>query len=113
MLAQQSDLFRLTYFLETLKAMGWQNELVTQEEWTQGFSAYASTSTVYAAKALLERNYNEAGHLLMPMPLRFAGDISGIPALLKQCHLGFQREPDVNGLAVLTLFPVKSEIDEA
>ncbi|WP_337261394.1 MULTISPECIES: DUF2913 family protein [unclassified Serratia (in: enterobacteria)] len=32
MLAQQSDLFRLTYFLETLKAMGWRNELVSQKE---------------------------------------------------------------------------------
>ncbi|VXD06343.1 DUF2913 family protein [Serratia oryzae] len=70
----QSDLFRLTYFLETLKPMDWQNEQVTQEEWTQGFSANASTSTVYAAKALLESNYNEAGQLLTPMSLRFAGD---------------------------------------
>lgn len=106
-LAQQSDLFRLTYFLETLKAMGWQNELVTQEEWKQGFSANASTSTVYAAKTLLESSYNEAGQLLTPMSLRFAGDINGIHALLKQCHLPYQRDPDINYLAVFTLLPVQ------
>lgn len=30
---QQSDLFRLTYTLESLKVLGWRNELVTPAEW--------------------------------------------------------------------------------
>lgn len=31
----------------------------------------------------------------MPMDLRLKGDISGIPALLTQCHLSAERLPDV------------------
>lgn len=105
-LPKQSDLFRLTYCIETLKAMGWQNELVTQEAWMQGFRASASTCTLYAAKALLESSYNEAGELLTPMPLYFCGDISAITELLEQCHLPYQCEPEVKVLTVLTLLPV-------
>ncbi|WP_447887248.1 DUF2913 family protein [Serratia fonticola] len=110
-LAQQSDLFRLTYCLETLKTMGWQNELVTQEAWTQGMRANASIRAVYAVKTLLESSYSDAGELLTPMALRFAGDISAVPELLEQCHLPYQRAPDVNGLAVLTLLPVQQISD--
>ncbi|KEY60679.1 DUF2913 family protein [Serratia sp. DD3] len=32
-LKHQNDLFRLTYAIESLKAQGWRNELVTQTEW--------------------------------------------------------------------------------
>lgn len=35
-LKHQNDLFRLTYAIESLKAQGWRNELVTQTEWDNG-----------------------------------------------------------------------------
>ncbi|WP_253684612.1 DUF2913 family protein [Edwardsiella tarda] len=33
LLAEQSDLFRLTYLIETMKGMGWLNVLVNDAEW--------------------------------------------------------------------------------
>ncbi|MGQ6547521.1 MULTISPECIES: DUF2913 family protein [unclassified Serratia (in: enterobacteria)] len=105
-LAQQNDLFRLTYCIETLKAIGWRNELVLPKEWAELELTPETNRTVYAVKALLESSYSDAGELLTPMALRFAGDISAVPELLEQCHLPYQRDPDVNGLAVVTLLPV-------
>jgi len=32
-LAEQSDLFRFTYFVETLKTMGWLDFMVSRKEW--------------------------------------------------------------------------------
>ncbi|MGL5424630.1 MAG: DUF2913 family protein [Serratia fonticola] len=110
-LAQQSDMFRMTYCLETLKTMGWRNDLVTEKEWAQGFKANARTNTIYIIKTLLEKSYSDAGELLTPMALCFSGDISAVPELLEQCHLPYQRTPDVNGLAVLTLLPVQQISD--
>lgn len=102
-LVQQSDLFRLTYCIDTLKTMGWSHKLVTQKALDQGLTERTSANTLYVAKASLENSYSDAGELLAPISLHFAGDTRGVPAFLTQCYLHFQREPDVHGLAVFTL----------
>jgi len=106
-MAHQCDLFRLTAFIESLKARGWRNEMVLPDEWAERELTPQTHRTVYAVKTLLESSYSDAGELLTPMALRFAGDIREALEVLAECRLPCQREPDLHGLAVLTLLPAE------
>lgn len=61
-LRQQSDLFRLTYTLESLKTLGWCNELVTPAEWDSG--ALDEVPALYVVKAALQSAFTSEGRLI-------------------------------------------------
>ncbi|WP_156292708.1 DUF2913 family protein [Serratia oryzae] len=70
---QQSDLFRLTYTLESLKTLGWRNELVTPAEWDSG--AFDGVGpAVYVIKAALQSAFTNQGRLITPLAFKVAGD---------------------------------------
>lgn len=96
-LATQSVLFRFTYFIETLKTMGWLDFLVPPKDWERGWKCSETASAVYTPKAQLHPSFDDAGALIKPLPIRFTGDISGVYALMEQCHLSFHSESDHAG----------------
>lgn len=96
-LATQSVLFRFTYFIETLKTMGWLDFLVPPKDWEDGWKCSETANAVYTPKAQLHPSFDDAGALIKPLPIRFTGDISGVYALMEQCHLSFHPEPDHAG----------------
>ena len=104
-LAVQSTLFRFSYFIETLKTMGWLDFLVSPKDWAAHWKASEKASAVYTPKTELRPSFDERGTLLNPLQIRFIGDISGIFALLEQCHLSVERYPDEEGFSVLALQP--------
>lgn len=96
-LATQSVLFRFTYFIETLKTMGWLDFLVPPKDWENDWKYSETASAVYTPKAQLHTSFDDAGALIKPLPIRFTGDISGVYALMEQCHLSFHPESDYAG----------------
>ncbi|HHQ6628108.1 TPA: DUF2913 family protein [Serratia fonticola] len=70
---QQSDLFRLTYTLESLKTLGWRNELVTPTEWDSEVLDEADPA-LYVVKAALQSAFNNEGRLIAPLAFKVAGD---------------------------------------
>lgn len=102
-LATQSVLFRFTYFIETLKTMGWLDFLVPPKDWERGWKCSETASAVYTPKAQLHPSFDDAGALIKPLPIRFTGDISGVYALMEQCHLSFHSESDHAGCSEFLL----------
>lgn len=72
-LRQQSDLFRLTYTLESLKMLGWRNELVTPAEWDSG-GLDGVGPAVYVVKAALQSAFTNEGRLIAALAFKVAGD---------------------------------------
>ena len=61
-IAEQSDLFRLTYATETLKQLGWDNGVMSSREWREG--VLPETGVVngfYVEKAALNAAYTTEG----------------------------------------------------
>lgn len=107
-LAQQSTLFRFTYFIETLKSTGWMDFLLSPKEWREYHRMSASACAVYTPKAELHPSFDDRGALLKPLEIRFTGDIAGVFPLLAQCRLTTERSPDIRGFSVLRLLPDKN-----
>ncbi|WP_447881422.1 DUF2913 family protein [Serratia fonticola] len=70
---QQSDLFRLTYSLESLKVLGWRNELVTPDEWDSEALDDAAPA-LYVIKAVLQSAFTGEGQLVTPLTFKVVGD---------------------------------------
>ncbi|MGK2895270.1 DUF2913 family protein [Klebsiella michiganensis] len=104
-LTQQSTLFRFTYMIDTLRAMGWIDWLLSAKEWATGGTPAGNVCAIYTPKDKLHQVFTDRGELIKPMELRLTGDISGIPALLAQCNLHAERLPDDDGFSVLRLIP--------
>lgn len=104
-LACQSVLFRLTFFVDTLKTMGWLNFLLSPEDWASGWRNSRTACAVYTAKERLNPSFDENGALNTPLELRFTGDASGLPALAIQCHVNLQQQGEKDGFSVFILHP--------
>lgn len=63
-LATQSVLFRFTYFIETLKTMGWLDYLVPPKDWENGWKCSETARAVYTPKAQLHPSFAHSGRLL-------------------------------------------------
>ena len=104
-LADKSALFRFTYLVETLKTMGWLDYLLSPQEWNNYRKASSTASAVYTPKELLHASFDEAGELVKPLPLRFTGDVSGLPRLIGECGFTVRLLPEEKGFTVLEFMP--------
>lgn len=74
-IAEQSDLFRLTYATETLKQLGWDNAVMSSREWREGeLPEIGATNGFYVEKAALIAAYDKNGRHYMPVEVRVVGD---------------------------------------
>jgi hypothetical protein len=106
-LAKQSVLFRFTWFVETLKTMGWCGLLQSTRDWCNGRAGSATTRTLCIPEAELHPAFSEDGALIKPLELRVTGDISDVFPLLEQSHLSAEQRPDKDGFSVIRLLPEK------
>ncbi|WP_447880654.1 DUF2913 family protein [Serratia fonticola] len=74
---QQSALFRLTYTLESLKTLGWRNELVTPAEWDSGALDDAAPA-LYVVKTALQSAFTAKGQLIAPLEFKVVGDMQTV-----------------------------------
>ncbi|MFP2241339.1 DUF2913 family protein [Pseudescherichia vulneris] len=78
--SRQSDLFRLTYAIEALKAQGWINATVDDHEWDLPALAaeYDDVSALLVKKSELVRCFAEDGRLMAPLMFAAKGDSQAV-----------------------------------
>lgn len=104
-LASQSTLFRFTYMIDTLRTLGWQDHLLSEDDWRAGWKTGAETPAVYTRKSLLHISFTQAGKLQAPLEIRLSGNVSDIYPLLEQAHLQVESTPLPDGGTLLSLLP--------
>lgn len=104
-LAEQSDLFRLTYLVETMKTMGWVNFLVTDKEW-DALTVENTNHEIYMRKSQLQCCFDDEKRQISPIVLRLSGEsATGVPALCRQCAIQIAPLAQVNGFIEITVLP--------
>ena len=85
-LESQSDLFRLTWAIEKLKAQGWSNAVVSDEEWntTELLAEYRQESALLVRKSQLQHGYSEAGKLQGEVNFALNGDVAFFTAVFAE-----------------------------
>lgn len=83
----QRTLFKFTYFIETLKVMGWKDYLVSIDEWKSITGLATVNRAIYTCKSSLNKSFTSDGTILTPITLKMTGDFKGVDSLLKQCFL--------------------------
>jgi hypothetical protein len=80
--SRQSDLFRLTYAIEALKAQGWVNAAVADDEWDLSALAaeYADMSALLVKKSELVRCFADDGRLTAPLVFAVKGNAEVVHA---------------------------------
>jgi len=106
-LAQQSDLFRLTHAIEYLRAQGWVNAVVSDEEWLPE-SLYAEYADVYALlvrKSELQRHFTEQGQQSAPVEFIVVGDTRVAGDAFEARELRYTTGEQHAGWCLLSLLP--------
>lgn len=86
-LKEQSDLFRLTYALETAQEHHWLYHVLIEKEWT-GRHAVTMTNGINAiciSRTSLDAAFDENGWQIQPLKAKITGEISALNALLESC----------------------------
>lgn len=86
-LSEQSDLFRLTYAVETAKDTGWYYRLLSDREWAGRHAVTLSphVNGIYLLKSALDSAFDDDGQQTGPLLVRLTGNIAGVESLLTQC----------------------------
>ncbi|MGP8939923.1 DUF2913 family protein [Enterobacter soli] len=106
-LAQQSDLFRLTHAIEYLRAQGWVNAVVTDEEWLSEllYAEYADVSALLVRKSELQRHFTEEGKQFAPVEFIVVGDTRVVGYALDTRALRYAIREQHAGWCLLSLLP--------
>ncbi|CNF37630.1 hypothetical protein [Yersinia kristensenii] len=78
---------------------------MSPQEWKNYRKASSTASAVYTPKALLHASFDEAGELVKPLPLRFTGNITGLPRLIDECGFAVRQLPEEKVFTVLEFVP--------
>ncbi|MGE9553673.1 DUF2913 family protein [Erwinia amylovora] len=91
-LLEQSDLFRLTYALETAKDMHWNYRLLSDREWSGRYAVAlnAGVNGVYLSRSNLDVAFDDNGHQINPLIAQLTGNVAGVVKLFNRC--GWQAE---------------------
>lgn len=86
-ISAQSDLFRLTYAIETAKSMQWTYRLLSDLEWSgrHGVPVNPELNCLYLAKSSLDAAFDDDGRLKGELLARITGNIAGLSTLLSRC----------------------------
>ncbi|WP_168195943.1 DUF2913 family protein [Nissabacter sp. SGAir0207] len=93
--ANQDDLFRLTYFIERAQQAGWQSELVDDKDWMDESYSYPKKQTVYMRKMDLIHAYDDNMKRLQPVEMRFTGNVVALLPALAQAYLHYTQPVEV------------------
>ncbi|EAB4450067.1 hypothetical protein JGX82_004750 [Salmonella enterica] len=93
-LAEQNDLFRLTYALETAKDMSWTYRLLNDREWSGRYAVAlnGAVNGVYLSRSNLDVAFDDNGYQVNPLMAQLTGNVGSVMKLLNCC--GWQAEPE-------------------
>lgn len=85
-LPEQSDLFRLTYALETAKDMLWTYRLLSDREWSgrNAVTLNAGVNGIYLSKSSLDAAFDDDGGQKAPLMARLTGNVPGLLTLFRR-----------------------------
>ncbi|MBW5823220.1 DUF2913 family protein [Yersinia enterocolitica] len=86
-LKDQSDLFRLTYALEVVKATGWKYILLSDKLWKDMAGCSLAVTAVYIQQSQLDACFNDDGHQIAPLAMRFVGNAVALTNVFAECDL--------------------------
>jgi hypothetical protein len=105
-LAEQSDLFRLTYVTETLKDRGWENRVLNAAEWAQHPVDIVTTGNGFLVEKLaLHRGFDTAGRQTAPVEFRITGDTATFLQTLEKCGFTVRITGKTPVYDTVTLYP--------
>ncbi|CAI0999966.1 MULTISPECIES: DUF2913 family protein [Serratia] len=112
--SQQADLLRLTHAIEHLKAQGWVNAAVSDEEWGPGslHTEYADVSALLVRKSELVRQVTEDGRLTGEIEFIVVGNCQTVGEGLDARALLYAIRERHSGWSVLTLLPSAETVAE-
>ncbi|MNB69202.1 hypothetical protein D3C76_1099990 [compost metagenome] len=104
---QQSDLFRLTYAIETLKAQDWVNAAVADAEWDIPtlLTEYADVSALLVKKSDLVQYFAESGQLTGEVQFVIKGEMKTALAAFDAQAFRYATDDTGDGHILLTLLP--------
>ena len=103
-LKDQTDLFRLTYALEVVKATGWKYLLLSVKLWKDMEGHSQTAAAMYIQQSQLDACFNDDGHQVAPLEMRFVGNPVALVNMFAECELTLAwREETIKGLHVAEL----------
>lgn len=109
-LKDQSDLFRLTYALEVVKATGWKYILLSDKLWKDMAGCSLAVAAVYMPQSELDACFNDDGYQIAPLAMRFVGNAVALTNVFAECELTLQlHDETIAGLQVAVLQVGKNE----
>lgn len=114
-IADQSDLFRLTYACEHLKDQGWNNYVMSTQEWRSGDinDHPVGSNGFYVEKAALNAGYSTEGKQTHPVDFRVIGDSDAFIAVFSNHALKAQHIEKTPRYHSIRLLPSMSGGTEA
>ncbi|EDF5515907.1 DUF2913 family protein [Salmonella enterica] len=93
---EQTELFRLTWGLETAKSQQWVYHVLTDPEWCRlrRQSINPDVCAVYISKSALEKAFSDEGKQTAPVPVRITGNGEAFGVLLASCGWQVQPSPE-------------------
>ncbi|OJH81830.1 DUF2913 family protein [Serratia marcescens] len=105
-IAEQSDLFRLTYATETLKQQGWDNAVMSSREWRNGvLPKTAVTNGFYVETAALNAAYDRDGRHRHSVEVRVIGDVTAFIDVLGRYQIAAQHTASNTHYHQVSLLP--------
>lgn len=109
-LAEQSDLFRLTYATEMLKDQGWDNFVMDNREWKSGITpAPSQNNGFYVEKTALNAAFTQDGHHILPVPFRVIGDTATFIHVMAEYGLHAKLINNTPAYHIIALEPGKTD----
>lgn len=94
-IAQQDDLFRLTYFIELVRKAGRETVLVDTKDWESENYDYPNPTAAYMHKMDLVTAYDDSLTRLQPVEIRFTGEVGALLPAFDQAYLHHTPPVDV------------------
>ncbi|WP_370612403.1 DUF2913 family protein [Citrobacter meridianamericanus] len=93
---EQTELFRLTWGLETAKNQQWLYHILSDTEWLRlrRQSINPDVCAVYIPKSALEKAFSDKGKQTAPVPVRITGNTEAFGVLLTSCGWQIQPSPE-------------------
>lgn len=103
----QTELFRLTYAIETLKERGWRNILLTARELQRGedIGLLTDVSALYTEKSALSQCFNSEGTLCQPLPLLLTGNVDDAVTTFQSYNLSVHRSAVSGDICRIEIIP--------
>lgn len=100
---EQTELFRLTWGLETACSQQWVYHVLCDQEWLRlrRLSINPDVCAVYIPKSALERAFSDDGKQTAPVPVRITGNIAALGVLLASCGWLIQPSPEADVLFLM------------